>query len=102
MWATLIGPDVGRGFRLGRLIIRRHSAAHDVDDICQDATRHTVDRQPVQMVKLVEESVDNVVPEVGVAHGVRQRCDQISKRYHRKVDLLPRFRVFHHAEAIAA
>jgi len=83
-------------------IIIRNGAANDIDDIGQDAARHTVDRQPVQMVQLVEKAVDDVVPNVGLPHGVRQRCDQIGKRYHRKVDLLPRLRVFHHAEAIAA
>ncbi|MEG8016149.1 hypothetical protein [Sphingomonas sp. 22R3R2A-7] len=84
------------------LIIGRHSAANDVDDIGQDATRHPVDRQPIQMIQLVQEAVDDVVSDVGVTHGVRQRRDQIGKRDHRKIDLLPRFRVFHHAEAIAA
>lgn len=83
-------------------VIYRHRTANDVDNIGQNATRHAVDRQPVQMIQLVKKVVDDVVPDVGVAHGIRQRCDQICKRDHRKVDLLPRFRVFHHAEAIAA
>ena len=84
------------------LIIGRHGTADDIDNIRQNATRHTVDRQPVQMVQLIQEAVDDVVPDVSVAHGIRQRRDQIGKRDHRKVDLLPRFRVFHHAKAIAA
>jgi hypothetical protein len=83
-------------------IIIRNGTANDIDDIGQDAARHTVDRQPVQMIQLVQEAVDDVVPNVCIPHGVRQRRDEIGKRDHRKVDLLPRLRVFHHAEAIAA
>ena len=83
-------------------IIIWHGTANDIDDIGQNAARHTVNCQPIQVIQFVEEAVDDVVPDVGVTHGVRQRRDQIGKRDHRKVDLLPRFRVFHHAEAIAA
>ncbi|MBD8549465.1 hypothetical protein [Sphingomonas sp. CFBP 8764] len=83
-------------------IIIRNGAANDIDDINQDAARHTVDRQPVQMIQFVQKAVDDVVPDVGVTHGVGQRRDEIGKRDHRKVDLLPRFRILHHAEAIAA
>ena len=83
-------------------IIIRNGAANDIDDISQDAARHTVDRQPVQMIQLVQKAMDDVVPNVCIPHGVRQRRYEIGKRDHRKVDLLPRLRVFHHAEAIAA
>jgi len=83
-------------------IIIRNGAANDIDDISQDAARHTMDRQPVQMIQLVQKAMDDVVPNVCIPHGVRQRRDEIGKRDHRKVDLLPRLRVFHHAEAIAA
>jgi hypothetical protein len=83
-------------------IIIRNGAANDIDDISQDAARHTIDRQPVQMIQFVQKAMDDVVPNVCIPHGVRQRRYEIGKRDHRKVDLLPRLRVFHHAEAIAA
>jgi len=83
-------------------IIDRHRPANDFDNVVQYLPRRAVDRHPVQMIQLIEEPVHDVVPEVGVAHRVRHRRDQIGNRDDRKVDPLPRFPVFHHAEAIAA
>ena len=105
---TVAGSDAAATFvvevasPMKRSIIIWYRASNDVDNIGQDATWHPVNRQPVQMVQLVEKAVDDVVPDVGVTHGVRQRRDQIGKCDHRKIDPLPRFRVFHHAKAIAA
>lgn len=83
-------------------IIDRHRPANDLNDVVQHLPRRAVDRHPVQMIQLVKEAVHDVVPEVGIAHGVCQRRDEIGNRDDRQVDPLPRFPVFHHAEAIAA
>lgn len=83
-------------------VVNRHCPANYLDNVAKHPRRRAVDRHPVQMIQLVEEPVHDVVAEVGVAHGVRDRCDQISNRDDRQVDPLPRFPVFHHAEAIAA
>lgn len=83
-------------------VIYRHRPAHDFDNVVQHPRRRAVDRHPVQVIQLVEEPMHDVVAEIGVAHGVRHRCDQIGNRDDRQVDPLPRFPVFHHVEAFAA
>jgi len=83
-------------------VIDRHRPANDLDNVVQHPRRRAVDCHPVQVIQLVEEAVHDVVAEIGVAHGVRHRCDQIGNRDDRQVDPLPRFPVFHHAEAFAA
>ena len=83
-------------------IIDRHRPANDLDDVGKHSMRRAVNRHPIQMIQLVEKLVHDVVAKVGVAHSVRDRCDQIGNRDDCKVDPLPRFPVFHHAEAFAA
>jgi hypothetical protein len=95
-------PDPGMAALMSPSVIDRHRPANDFDDVVQHPLRRAVDRHPVQMIQLVEELVHDIVPEIGVAHGVCHRRDQIGNRDDRQVDPLPRFPVFHHAEAFAA